>query len=194
MSNSDENKVLSGTGSGDGGAYQGNDFRNAYVPGVSEDGTGQIVSILGFWGYMQDDITAYENIAFPNKPHVNTNNVLGNTLTDHTSPNSMRAQKEICMDIEMSIAMAPNLSEIRVYLINDGTIDNYITILDHMTNDMPLALQLSSSWHLASQNYDTLINISKKCRHKVNPSFEHLVTVALILDWFLFLLRILILP
>ena len=57
-------------GSGPAGAYMGYDFRNAYVPGVSQTGAGQTVGLLQFdSGFFQSDITAYETQAgLPNVP------------------------------------------------------------------------------------------------------------------------------
>ena len=58
------------TGSGPNGAFLGNDFRAAYVPGVPLTGTGQTVGLLEFdSGFYQSDITAYETLAgLPNVP------------------------------------------------------------------------------------------------------------------------------
>ncbi|HLX69556.1 MAG TPA: protease pro-enzyme activation domain-containing protein, partial [Verrucomicrobiae bacterium] len=47
-------------GSAPGSTYGGNDFRNAYVPGVTLDGSGQIVGLLELDGYNARDITNYE--------------------------------------------------------------------------------------------------------------------------------------
>ena len=51
------------------GTYMGNDFRAAYVPGVSLNGYGQKVGLFQFAGYDPSDITYYENLAgLPNVP------------------------------------------------------------------------------------------------------------------------------
>ena len=46
-------------GSGPGSTYMGNDFRAAYVPGVSLTGSGQTVALVEFDGYVSNDIAAY---------------------------------------------------------------------------------------------------------------------------------------
>jgi subtilase family serine protease len=51
------------TGSGPGGAFMGNDFRAAYLPGVTLTGAGQSVALLEFDGYYPSDITDYESLA-----------------------------------------------------------------------------------------------------------------------------------
>ena len=48
------------SGSGTGGLYLGGDFRAAYVPGVTLDGTGQKVALLEFDTYFANDPVQYE--------------------------------------------------------------------------------------------------------------------------------------
>ena len=56
-------------GSGPSGNFLGRDMRNAYVPGVALDGTGQMVGLLAFDAFYAEDIAAYEKIAgLPNVP------------------------------------------------------------------------------------------------------------------------------
>src|SRR5579871_4005980 len=50
------------TGSGTNNLYLGNDFRNAYAPGVSLNGSGQVVGLVEFDGYTPSDITEYQNL------------------------------------------------------------------------------------------------------------------------------------
>ena len=52
----------------------GNDFRAAYVPDTTLNGSGQIVGLLQFDGYTASDITYYENQA--GLPNVTLTNVL----------------------------------------------------------------------------------------------------------------------
>ena len=52
----------------------GNDFRAAYVPGVTLNGAGQMVGLLQFDGYTASDITYYESQA--GLPSVTLSNVL----------------------------------------------------------------------------------------------------------------------
>ena len=49
-----------GLGSGPSGTYFANDFRDAYVPGVILDGSGQSVGLLELDGYFPSDIQTYE--------------------------------------------------------------------------------------------------------------------------------------
>ena len=67
---SDQNhKPIPNIGSGPSGTYMGNDFRAAYAPGVTLNGTGQTVGLLQFDGYFANDITAYETLnGLPNVP------------------------------------------------------------------------------------------------------------------------------
>ena len=55
---------------GPAGSYMGYDFRNAYAPGATQTGSGQMVGLLEFdSGFYQSDITAYETLAgLPNVP------------------------------------------------------------------------------------------------------------------------------
>src|SRR5208283_931289 len=51
------------SGAGPGGGYMGNDFRQAYIPGVSLTGSGQSVALVEFDGYVSNDIAAYIKMA-----------------------------------------------------------------------------------------------------------------------------------
>ena len=51
---------LNYNGSGPGGTYKGNDFRNAYIPGSNLTGAGQTAAVVEFDGYYPADITSYE--------------------------------------------------------------------------------------------------------------------------------------
>lgn len=70
MSQADTNRPA--LGSGPGGTYFGSDFRTAYVPGVTLDGSGQKVALFEFDGYYPNDIAQYEGLAgLPSVPLVN---------------------------------------------------------------------------------------------------------------------------
>jgi subtilase family serine protease len=62
------------SGSGPANSYMGNDFRAAYVPGVSLNGAGQVVGLLELDGYYPNDITAYESSN--GLPNVTLTNIL----------------------------------------------------------------------------------------------------------------------
>jgi len=123
------------TGSGSGGAYMGNDFRAAYVPGVTLTGAGQTVGLLEFdSGYYQSDITNYEGLAgLPNVP-------VKPVLLDGYDGGPGIGNDEVSLDIEMAISMAPGLSSVVVY---EGSATD--DILNRMATDN-LAKQLSASW------------------------------------------------
>ncbi len=123
------------TGSGPNGAYLGKDFRSAYVPGVPLTGTGQTVGLLEFdSGFIQNDITAYENLAgLPNVP-------VSAILLDGYNGAPGGGNDEVSLDIEMAISMAPGLKSVVVY--EGSSTDD---ILNRMATDN-LAKQIGASW------------------------------------------------
>jgi subtilase family serine protease len=124
-------------GSGPDGTFSGNDFRAAYLPGVSLTGAGQSLGLLQFDGYNPNNIFIYESTAnLPNVP-------LQNVLVDGFSGNAGSANGEVCLDIEVAIAMAPGLSQIIVYEAPNSS--PWEDILSRMANDNQ-AKQLSCSW------------------------------------------------
>ncbi|MDB6067805.1 MAG: putative Tripeptidyl-peptidase [Pedosphaera sp.] len=121
-------------GSGPSGNFLGADFRKAYVPGVSLNGSGQTVGLLEFDGYYAADITSYESLAgLASVP-------LQNVLLNHVHGNPGANNVEVALDIEMAISMAPGLAKVIVY---EGTSGN--TILNQMATDNS-AKQISASW------------------------------------------------
>lgn len=130
--------AMPNSGSGPGGAYMGNDFRTAYVPGTTLTGSGQAVGLLQFDGYNASDITYYENKT--GRSQVTLTNVLLDGFTGKAGAN----QDEVCLDIEMVIAMAPGISNIVVYEADPNT-GLWVDILNRMATDN-LAKQLSCSW------------------------------------------------
>ena len=133
-------KALPNAGSGPSGTYMGKDFRAAYVPDSSLNGSGQIVGLLQFDGYTASDITYYESKA--GLPNI----TLSNVLIDGASgdPSGSGGEVEVSLDIEMAISMATNLSEVMVYMAPDGS--PWDDLLNRMANDN-LAKQLSCSWY-----------------------------------------------
>jgi len=123
------------SGSGQGGTYMGNDFRAAYVPGVTLTGSGQTVGLLEMdAGFFQSDITAYEGLA--GLPNVPITTVLLDGYSGAAGPNT----PEVSLDIEMAISMAPGLAGVIVY---EGEVGD--DILNRMATD-DTARQLSASW------------------------------------------------
>jgi len=126
-------------GSGPGGGYMGSDFRNAYVPGSTLNGAGQIVGLLQFDGYYASDIATYESLAGI------TNVPLQNVLLDGFDgvPYSVAGDSEVSLDIETSISMAPGLSAVVVF--EAGPFGNPDDILNSMASSNQIK-QLSASW------------------------------------------------
>ena len=132
-------KVKPGAGSGLGGSYLGKDFRNAYVPGSTLTGAGQMVGLLQFDGYLASDISTYASIAGL------TNVPLQNVLLDgfNGQPYSPDGEGEVCLDIEMVMSMAPGVSKIVVF--EGGPTGNPNDILNSMASSNQIK-QLSASW------------------------------------------------
>jgi hypothetical protein len=125
------------SGSGPSGQYMGGDFRAAYVPGTSLDGSGQTIGLLQFDGFYSSDITAYESQAgLPNVP-LTVVPIDGGVST----PGS--GNSEVCLDIEMVISMAPGIG--RVYVYEAPNPSPFLDILSRMQTDN-LSKQLSCSW------------------------------------------------
>ena len=126
-------------GSGPGGSYRGSDFRKAYVPGTSLTGAGQSVALLQFDGYYSNDIASYIS-----QSGITTSVLLTNIPVNGGVSTPGSGNGEVCLDIEMAIAMAPGLDKIYVYEgPNGGTA--WSTILSRIANDN-LARQVSCSW------------------------------------------------
>jgi len=129
--------MIPNAGSGPGGSYMGNDFRAAYVPGVSLTGAGQTVGLLQFDGYYSNDITTYESEA--GLPVVSLVNVpIDGGVSTPGSGNG-----EVCLDIEMVMSMAPGVSKIIVYEAPNPS--PWPDLLNRMVSDN-LAKQISCSW------------------------------------------------
>ena len=133
---------LNYNGSGMAGSYQGMDFRNAYVPGSSLTGNGQVVALFELDGYYGADITSYEGYCgYTNVP---LQNVYLDGITSNTAPGYSgvsNAVAEVSLDIEMAIAMAPGLSGVLVYEGN-----NPYDVFNQIASD-DVARQVSSSWY-----------------------------------------------
>jgi subtilase family serine protease len=139
------------SGSGPSGLYMGNDFRAAYVPGVSLNGSGQVVGLLELDGYYTSDITNYEHQAGL------TNVPLQNVLIDSFNGKAGGNNGEVALDIEMAIAMAPGLSNVVVYEEQNG--GNIVDMLNRMLTDN-LAKQISSSWLIGDNaSFDTIYKL-----------------------------------
>jgi hypothetical protein len=153
-------KPLAGTGPG--GCYAGNDFRNAYIPGTPLTGKGQTVGLLQFSAYYKSDITNYENTAGI------TNYVpLTDVIVSGTAPSTAN-NAEVALDIEMAISMAPGLSRVIVYQMSWL---GPSSILSRMANDN-LAKQLSCSWIWSGGPSATVDSILKQMAAQGQSFFQ----------------------
>lgn len=126
-------------GSGPGGNYVGDDFRAAYVPGTTLTGAGQSVALLQFDGYYSNDIAAYISLAGRTDYPISLTNVAINGGVAVPDGNNI----EVCLDIEMVIAMAPGVSKIIVYEAPNPTA--WSAVLGKIASDN-LAKQIGCSW------------------------------------------------
>jgi hypothetical protein len=139
MHRSGPNRGSALTGSGPNGAFMGADFRAAYAPGVTLDGTGQTVALVEFDTFDTHDIATYEDMA--SLPHVPVTSV----FIDSFSGPPAGGQDEVSLDIELSIAMAPGLSQVLVYSAPYG----YTSVDDDLLNQIAvddLANQIACCW------------------------------------------------
>jgi subtilase family serine protease len=135
-------KVTPNAGSGFLGSYRGSDFRAAYVPGTSLTGSGQSVALVQFDGYYSNDIALYISRAGLTNYPISLTNVPVNGGVGTPGGNNA----EVCLDIEMVIAMAPGVSKIIVYEAPNG-LTAWSTILSSIADDtVNLARQISCSW------------------------------------------------
>jgi subtilase family serine protease len=129
-------------GSGTNGNYLAVDLRNAYIPDVKLDGTGQVVGLVEFDGYTPSDIHDYE--ATNGLPDVPLRNVLLDGVSNIAGPQN----GEVCLDIEMVIAMAPGVKQINIY---EGS--NHADVMNEIaapTNGEPVPTEVSCSWGIGN--------------------------------------------
>ena len=131
-----------GSGSGPSGSHMGKDFRNAYAPGVTQTGAGQMVGLLAFEAFYAGDITTYETMA--GLPNVPIQVVLLDGFNGIPVTTDPIGTVEASLDIEMAIAMAPGLSKVVVFDAgpNNGVLND---ILNAMAAS-PQIKQFSASW------------------------------------------------
>ncbi len=130
---------VAGTGSGLNGSYKGIDFRKAYANGVTLTGSGQKLGLMELADFNNTDIYQYENSSgITPIPNVT---IMKDSLGLHYYDQADSV--EATLDIEMAVAMAPGLSEIKVYEDN-----NFRNILDQMAEEdscMTLSTSCGSS-------------------------------------------------
>jgi hypothetical protein len=120
------------TGTGPNGLFLGSDFRAAYAPGVTLDGSGQTVGLFEFGPFNLSDVQQYfTSIGQPFNVPVNTvllDGVSGDCVG--TPPNGCDDGEEV-IDIEQAVSMAPGLTQVIVYegnndadMFNQMAVDN----------------------------------------------------------------------
>ena len=132
--------IQSHTGSGPSGAYLGSDMRAAYYGGTALTGSGQAVGLVEFDGYNLSDVTSTFDGHSYSVP-------INNVLIDGASAGSDGDDGEQVLDIVQAIAMAPGMSQVRVY-IAPGTTSIGVgdkDLFNKMATDN-IAKQLSCSW------------------------------------------------
>jgi len=136
--------VTANAGSAPASLYWGTDFRNAYVPGTCLTGTGQSVGLVEFEGYYLTDIQGYENLT--GLPNVPVTNILIGGFSGKPQRGDSNGVIEVSLDMEMALAMAPGISQIRVYeaspTASNATAD--LMLKQIATDDK--ASQISCSW------------------------------------------------
>ncbi len=137
--------VHSNAGSGPGGAYLGSDMRAAYYGGTALTGTGQAVAMVEFDGYNMSDVTGTFDGHTYTVP-------INNVLIDGASGGSDGDDGEQVLDIVQAIAMAPGLSQLRVYIapinssIGVGDVDMFNKIA---TENIAKSISCSWGWNPA---------------------------------------------
>ncbi len=134
--------VMPQGGSGSGGTYSGDDFRNAYAPGTTLTGAGQQVGLLQFDGFYASDIAAYAAAAGGGRTNIVMQTVLIGGFNGLPG-NITNGNEEVSLDIEMAMAMAPGLSKIVVFEAGSASFVN--SILAAMTTNTAIK-QFSCSW------------------------------------------------
>ena len=98
--------VAYATGSGPGGYFMGRDFRNAFVPGVTNTGAGQYIAIVDVGGpYYPLDVYMYQTNAGLSTNIVVTNILLSGSTGIPVGTNANEGEE--VLDIDMAMSMAP---------------------------------------------------------------------------------------
>jgi Pro-kumamolisin, activation domain/Viral BACON domain len=145
------------SGSGSGGSYLGNDFRAAYLPGVTLTGSGQMVGLLEFDGYYAGDISGYEATA--GLPTVPLQIILLDGFNGTPTSGANSGDGEVSLDIEMAASMAPGLSKIVVFEAGPFGLAN--DLLNAMVANSQIK-QFSCSWGWGGGPSTTTDNIFKQ--------------------------------
>jgi kumamolisin len=129
------------TGSCPQASFCGSDMRAAYYEGTALTGSGQNIGLLEYAGFDIADVNTY----YANAKQTRTAAVTG--ISTDGSPITC-TEKQGCddteqsIDITQSLGMAPGVTTVYVYVSDNSD----TALLGAMSTDVPLPLQLSSSW------------------------------------------------
>jgi subtilase family serine protease len=125
-------------GSGTDGYYQGNDFRNAYAPGMTQRGAGQTIGIFMQDGFAQSDIDGYA--AQTGQSFLPVEPVGANAIFSNNGGTLVVGQPTVegALDIEQALSMAPKAQVV-------AFLDTPTASLAAMADASDIK-QLSSSW------------------------------------------------
>ena len=146
-------------GSGSGGAFMGNDFRNAYASGATLTGSGQIVGLVQFDGFYARDIAQYAAAAGGGRASIQIQTVLLDGYNGVPTTGANSGNPEVSLDIEMAMAMAPGLSKIVVFEAGPTGLQN--DVLNSMAQNSTVK-NLSCSWGWSGGPSATTDNIFKQ--------------------------------
>ncbi len=147
------------SGTGVGGSYLGNDFRNAYASGTTLTGAGQSVGLVQFDGYYASDIAAYAAAAGGGRASISIQTVLLDGYNGVPTTGANSGNGEVSLDIEMAMAMAPGLSKIIVFEAGPNGFQN--DILNAMVANSSVK-SFSCSWGWSGGPNATTDNIFKE--------------------------------
>jgi subtilase family serine protease len=126
-------------GSAPGGGFGGNDFKNAYAPGVTLNGAGQCVALAEFGGYYEADLQKYTTLF--GTPVVPVHAVLVGGFDGSPNPEN---EVEVVLDIDMAMTMAQKLNSVEV--VEGPEKDSVFAAMASPPADSPLCYQASSSY------------------------------------------------
>lgn len=132
-------------GSGPGGQIWGNDYRDAYVAGTTLTGAGQSMGLLEFETYYASDLTNYVTTALKlpasRTPAVQIVAIAGSASQNESGDNG----EECTLDLEVSFAMAPGVTNIVLFAggANAAFDEIFATMVEPAYTNI---LQFSCSW------------------------------------------------
>jgi hypothetical protein len=134
-----------GTAPDGSGMLFGNDFRNAYAPGVTLTGAGQSIALFEADGFNMPDMAYYASAAGNGRSNISIQTVLLDGFNGIPTTGANSGELEVALDIELAMAMAPGLTKI---VVVEGNPTNFFPndILNAMLATSSTVKNLSSSW------------------------------------------------